>query len=89
MKFLADECCDASLVEHLREDGHDVVYVVESMRGARDAEVLQCAFEERRFLRADRLKKDSVQIKNGDVIFYSSLNGHRNQEASGLNLNVY
>ena len=50
MKFLADECCDASLVEHLREDGHDVVYVVESMRGATDAEVLRRAFEEKQIV---------------------------------------
>ena len=36
MKFLADECCDAALVNALREDGYDVLYAVESLRGARD-----------------------------------------------------
>ena len=50
MKFLADECCEASLIAHLRKDGHDVVYVLESMRGATDAEILRRAFEEKRIL---------------------------------------
>lgn len=50
MKFLADECCDASLVEALRQDGHDVVYAVESLRGATDDELLARAFSEQRLL---------------------------------------
>jgi len=50
VKFLADECCDASLVEHLREDGHDVLYAVESMRGATDPELLHRSFAEERIL---------------------------------------
>lgn len=32
MNFLADECTDTQLVEQLRADGHDVIYVMESMR---------------------------------------------------------
>lgn len=50
MKFLADECCDAPLVDALRQDGYDVLYAVESLRGATDDEVLACAFSEQRFL---------------------------------------
>jgi len=50
MRFLADECCDAALVNALRQDGHDVVYAIESLRGATDDELLTCAFSERRFL---------------------------------------
>jgi predicted nuclease of predicted toxin-antitoxin system len=50
MKFLADECCDAPLVDALRQDGHDVLYAVESLRGATDDELLACAFSEQRFL---------------------------------------
>ena len=50
MKLLADECCDAGLVEALREEGHDVAYVLESMRGASDIEVPQQAWNEKRIL---------------------------------------
>lgn len=50
MKFLADECCDAVLVDALREDGHDVLYAVESLRGATDDELLARAFSEHRLL---------------------------------------
>jgi len=50
MKLLADECCDAGIVEALRQDGHDVTYVLESMRAASDAEVLRHAWEEDRLL---------------------------------------
>ncbi len=50
MKFLADECCDAALVDALRWDDHDVLYVIESLRGAADADILARAFSERRIL---------------------------------------
>lgn len=50
MKFLVDECCDASLVDALRKDGHDVLYAVESLRGASDDELLARAFSEQRLL---------------------------------------
>ena len=50
MKLLADECCDAALVAALRSDGHDVFFVVESLRGATDDEVLRRADDEGRVL---------------------------------------
>jgi predicted nuclease of predicted toxin-antitoxin system len=50
MTFLADECCDADLVEDLRRDGYDVTYVVESMRGASDTAGLHRAQAEERLL---------------------------------------
>lgn len=50
MNFLADECCDAPLVEVLRAQGHDVLYAVESMEGAPDQAVLERAMAERRIL---------------------------------------
>jgi predicted nuclease of predicted toxin-antitoxin system len=56
MKFLADECCDAALVRALRADGHNVLYVMESMRGATDEEILSRAFAEDRIV----LTEDSV-----------------------------
>ena len=33
MKFLADECCDRDLVRALREEGYDVLYILEAKRG--------------------------------------------------------
>ena len=50
MNFLADECCDAGLVELLRADGHDVLYALEEQPGDSDDEVLRRAFKERRIL---------------------------------------
>ena len=50
MKLLADECCDAGLVKALRDEGYDVTYVLESMCGASDLEVLQQAWNEKRIL---------------------------------------
>jgi len=50
VRFLADECCDTSVVDALRLDGHDILYVMESMRGATDEEILTQAFAENRIL---------------------------------------
>jgi predicted nuclease of predicted toxin-antitoxin system len=50
VNFLADECCDAALVDALRTAGHDVLYVTESLRGASDKAVLARAFSENRIL---------------------------------------
>ena len=43
MRFLADESCDAAVVEALRGAGHDVRSVADTMRGATDAAVLATA----------------------------------------------
>lgn len=50
MKFLADECCDTILVEALRAAGYDVLYVMESLRGAADDTILSLAYDEERIL---------------------------------------
>ena len=50
MRFLADECCDTATVDTLREDGHDVLYAIESLRGATDDAILERAFTESRVL---------------------------------------
>ncbi len=50
MRFLADECCDTALVETLRNDGHDVIYVLESFRGASDDDILARALADDRLL---------------------------------------
>jgi len=55
VRFLADECCDAALVDALRSDGHDVLYAIESLRGATDDGLLARSFSERRiFLTEDK-----------------------------------
>jgi len=40
MKFLADEYCDLSMVNRLREEGHQVDYIQEEKPGISDTEVL-------------------------------------------------
>ncbi len=47
---MADECCDAGLVSSLREDGHDVLYVLERKAGVSEDEVLIEAYNEERIL---------------------------------------
>lgn len=71
MRILADECCDAGIVNKLRAAGHDVVYVPEDNVGISDDEVLQMAFAEGRILLTEdkdfggliyRLKKPSYGV---------------------------
>ena len=50
MKFLADECCDAGLVEALRADDHDVLYAQESLGGGVDDDILAVAYSQDRIL---------------------------------------
>jgi len=50
MKFLVDECCDAGTVTFLKQDGHDVLYVMEFEPGALDKNILEKAFTEDRIL---------------------------------------
>ena len=50
MLWLADECVAASLVEALRNSGHDVVYIAETAAGFSDADVIAFAAREARLL---------------------------------------
>lgn len=50
MNILANENVGGPVVETLRERGHDVVWVKETMRGARDEEVLARAQSEQRLV---------------------------------------
>ncbi len=50
MRWLADECVDAGLVDQLRTAGHDVAYVAEVAPGATDPEVLRLARDDDRLL---------------------------------------
>jgi hypothetical protein len=64
MRWLADECVDAGLVDQLREAGHDVSYIAETASGASDATVLNRANAEDRLLLTE--DKDF-----GDLVFRS------------------
>jgi predicted nuclease of predicted toxin-antitoxin system len=62
VRWLADECVDASLVYQLRIDGHDVVYMAEVAPRAGDEDVLARADREQRLLLTE--DKDF-----GDLVF--------------------
>jgi predicted nuclease of predicted toxin-antitoxin system len=62
VRWLADECIAASLVAHLRADGHDVLYVAEAAAGLSDADVIALASREIRLLLTE--DKDF-----GDLVF--------------------
>jgi len=70
MRFLADECCDVALVGALRTDGHDVLYAVETLRGATDEELLNRALLEHRVLLTE--DKDF-----GELIYRLARSGYR------------
>jgi predicted nuclease of predicted toxin-antitoxin system len=48
MKIMVDECCPPYVVEGLRQDGHDVLYVASDFPGLADADILGHALEEAR-----------------------------------------
>ncbi len=50
MRWLVDECLDAALVAHLRELGHDVIYMAEVAPATGDADVTARAQREHRLL---------------------------------------
>jgi len=50
VKFLVDECTGTSVVDCLRDEGHDVVAVVDVMPEADDTEVLDHAVSEGRIV---------------------------------------
>ena len=50
MRFLADECCDADLVDVLRAKGHDVLYAAEEAPAGPDKLLLSRAFDSDRLL---------------------------------------
>jgi predicted nuclease of predicted toxin-antitoxin system len=64
MQFIVDESTGASVVNHLRSEGHDVLAVAEAMPRASDSDVLTRAVQEGRILITN--DKDF-----GDLVFRS------------------
>ncbi len=54
--FLADECCDASIVRTLRTLGYDVTYIAEFSPSEEDESVLDRSYREKRILIHHKLK---------------------------------
>jgi len=50
MKILADENISRLLVERLRQEGHEVLYIMEIARGSKDSTVLEMASQRERYL---------------------------------------
>lgn len=50
LRWVADECIPRSLVEQMRAEGHDVLFVAEGHRGSDDEFALQLAISDRRLL---------------------------------------
>lgn len=66
MRWLADECVSAPLVQRLRDAGHDVGYMAEAGPGTLDADVLRRACDQDRVLLTE--DKDF-----GDLVFRSRM----------------
>ena len=50
MKFLADECVDRQIVDQLRREGHELLYVMEMAPGISDDEVLSLTNQKKSIL---------------------------------------
>jgi len=50
MKLLVDECCDSLIVNTLRNEGYDILYVMETHRGTDDATIIKLASSEKRII---------------------------------------
>jgi predicted nuclease of predicted toxin-antitoxin system len=50
VRWLADECVAASVVDKLRDGGHDVLYVAETDPSASDSDIATTAMREQRLL---------------------------------------
>jgi len=50
VRLLADECCDAGIVEGLRRAGHDVLYAAEDLVSESDEVVLRTAHDQDRLV---------------------------------------
>ena len=50
MRFVVDECTGMAVAEHLREGGHNVIVVAETMSQAEDDTILNKAVDEKRIL---------------------------------------
>jgi len=68
VRLLADENIEKPVVEHLRAEGHDVLYVMEMGRGVTDDHVLALAKREKALLVT--LDKDF-----GELVFRKKLSG--------------
>jgi len=50
MQFLADENLEKPIVDWLREEGHDVIYIAEEAPSIKDEKIIQLALKENRIL---------------------------------------
>jgi len=50
MKLVADEGVDKSIVDYLRSQGHEIIYILERSPGITDEEVLAVALKEKAIL---------------------------------------
>jgi len=66
VRWLVDECVDAALVAHLRDAGHDVVYMSDAEPRANDVDVMGRAQRDHRLLLTE--DKDF-----GDLVFRRAL----------------
>lgn len=69
MRFLADESCDAALVRALREAGHEVASVRDTMPGATDRSVLDASLHDGRLLLTEDKDFGELVFANGAPAF--------------------
>lgn len=67
MKFLADENLEKLIVEWLREEGYDVIYIPEKVPSIKDEQIIQLANEEDRILITNDKDFGELVFRNGQM----------------------
>ncbi|MEN3000287.1 MAG: DUF5615 family PIN-like protein [Armatimonadota bacterium] len=65
MRFLADEGVERAIVEALRANGYDVLWIVEIARGAEDTQVATLALQEQRILITNDKDFGNMVVRQG------------------------
>ena len=69
MKFLADENIDKPIVDHLRKEGHVVLYVIEMEPSISDDEVIQRANQESALLLTADKDFGELVFRQGRIVY--------------------
>jgi len=68
MRWLADECVDAGVVDRLCDAGHDVLYVAEMAAGESDVRILERAQTDDRLLLTEDKDFGDLVFRSGQAI---------------------
>lgn len=63
MRLLADECCDARIVEGLRRAGYDVLYAAEELISETDSVIVRIAYDQDRLVLTEDIDFGALTVR--------------------------